>query len=121
MFELFLTKIWTANSDAPPRPPCAEKVKELPKIHNPILGLYHNRIYTTNSMSKSIYTKNYKEIINRLKQARIDVGLSQQAVTDKLGKPQSYLSKIESGERRLDVAELKKLSEIYKKSVSYFV
>ncbi|PIP29119.1 hypothetical protein CO134_03925 [Candidatus Kuenenbacteria bacterium CG_4_9_14_3_um_filter_39_14] len=72
-------------------------------------------------MSKSIYTKNYKEIINRLKQARIDVGLSQQAVTDKLGKPQSYLSKIESGERRLDVAELKKLSEIYKKSVSYFV
>jgi len=72
-------------------------------------------------MSKSIYTKDYKEIINRLKQARIDVGLSQQAVADKLSKPQSYVSKIESGERRLDVAELKKLSEIYKKSVSYFV
>ena len=72
-------------------------------------------------MIKSIYTKDYKEIINRLKQARIDVGLSQQAVADKLGKPQSYLSKIESGERRLDVAELKKLSEIYDKRASYFV
>ena len=72
-------------------------------------------------MSKSIFTKDYKEIINRLKQARIDAGLSQQAVADKLGKPQSYLSKIESGERRLDVAELKKLSEVYKKPVSYFV
>ena len=85
------------------------------------MGLCHNRIYIISSMGKSIFTKDYKEIIDRLKQARIDVGLSQQAVADKLGKPQSYLSKIESGERRLDVAELKKLSEIYKKPVSYFV
>lgn len=72
-------------------------------------------------MSKSIYPKDYKEIINRLKQARINAGLSQQAVADKLGKPQSFVSKIESGERRLDVAELKKIAEIYKKSVSYFI
>ena len=57
-------------------------------------------------MSKSVYTKDYKEIINRLKQARIDAGLSQQVVAGKLGKPQSYVSKIESGERRLDVADL---------------
>ncbi|MFH2014092.1 MAG: helix-turn-helix transcriptional regulator [Patescibacteria group bacterium] len=72
-------------------------------------------------MNKSIYTKDYKEIINRLKQARIDAGLSQQAVADKLGKPQSYLSKIESGERRLDVAEMKKFTEIYKKPANYFL
>ena len=72
-------------------------------------------------VSKSTFTKDYKEIIDRLKQARIDAGFSQQAVADKLGKPQSYLSKIESSERRLDVAELKKLSEVYKKTVSYFV
>ena len=72
-------------------------------------------------MSKSIFTKDYKEIINRLKQARIDAGLSQQAVANELGKPQSYVSKIESGERHLDIAELKKLSEVYKKPVSYFV
>jgi len=73
------------------------------------------------SMSKSVYTKDYKEIINRLKQARIDAGLSQQAVADKLGKPQSYISKIESGERRLDVAEIKKFATIYKKDVSFFI
>lgn len=94
---------------------------ELTKIHNPILGLYHNRIYTANSMSKSIFTKDYKEIINRLKQVRIDAGLSQQAVADKLGKPQSYVSKIELGERRLDVAEMKRFAVIYKKSVDYFL
>lgn len=72
-------------------------------------------------MNKSIYTKEYKEIIERLKKTRINVGLSQQAVADKLGKPQSYISKIESGERRLDVAEMKKFSEIYRKSVDYFL
>ena len=104
-----------------PPNPFAGNDKELPKMYNPILGLYHIRIYTTNSMSKSVYTKDYKEIINRLKQARIEIGLSQQAVADKLGKPQSYISKIESGERRLDVAEMKKFSEIYRKSVDYFL
>ncbi|MFA5052963.1 MAG: helix-turn-helix transcriptional regulator [Parcubacteria group bacterium] len=72
-------------------------------------------------MSKSAYSKDYKDIIERLKTARIEAGLSQQAVADKLGKPQSYISKIESGERRLDVAELKNIAEIYKKPVSYFV
>ena len=72
-------------------------------------------------MNKSIFTKDYKEIINRLKQARVDAGFSQQVVADKLGKPQSYVSKIESGERRLDVAEVKKFAEIYKKEISYFI
>lgn len=72
-------------------------------------------------MSKSVYTKDYEEIINRLKRARIDAGFSQQVVADKLGKPQSYISKIESGERRLDVAEIKKFAEVYKKGISYFI
>ena len=72
-------------------------------------------------MGRSIYSKDYKEIIERLKKARIEVGLSQQDVADKLGKPQSYISKIESGERRLDIAELKELVKIYKKDITHFI
>ena len=72
-------------------------------------------------MSKSVYSKEYKEIIECLKKARINAGLSQQEVADKLNKPQSYISKIESGERRLDVAEMKKFVEIYKKDANYFL
>ena len=72
-------------------------------------------------MSKSVYSKDYKEIIERLKKARIAADLSQQAVANKLGKPQSYISKIESGERRLDVAEMKKFAVIYKKDTNYFL
>lgn len=72
-------------------------------------------------MSKSVYSKDYKEIINRLKEARIEAGLKQQEAAAKLGKPQSYISKIESGERRLDVLEIKKLAALYKKDISYFI
>ncbi|PIP55886.1 MAG: hypothetical protein COX06_00865 [Candidatus Zambryskibacteria bacterium CG22_combo_CG10-13_8_21_14_all_42_17] len=38
-----------------------------------------------------------------------------------LGAPQSYISKIERGERRVDIAELCALAKIYKKSLGYFV
>ncbi len=72
-------------------------------------------------MNKSVYSKEYKDIIERLKTARIEAGFSQQEVADKLGKPQSYISKIESGERRLDVAEMKKFTQLYKKPSSYFL
>ena len=71
-------------------------------------------------MSKSLHSKEYRGIIQRLKEARIEVGLSQQEVADKLKKPQSYISKIESGERRLDVAEIKNFADIYKKPLDYF-
>ena len=72
-------------------------------------------------MTKSIYTKEYRQVVKHLKQARQEAGLRQIEVASKLGKPQSYVSKIEQGERRLDVAELKKIADIYKKPLDYFV
>lgn len=72
-------------------------------------------------MSKLVYSKEYKAIIERLKAGRLEAGLAQQAVADKLGKPQSFISKIESGERRLDVAELSLIARLYKKPLDYFV
>jgi transcriptional regulator with XRE-family HTH domain len=72
-------------------------------------------------MTKSIYSNDYQNIIKRLKMARIDAGLKQKEVALKLKKPQSYISKIERGERRLDVAELKVISIIYKKDVNFFI
>lgn len=40
-----------------------------------------------------------------LVQARRAAGLTQMALSRKLGKPQSFVSKYEGGERRLDVVE----------------
>ena len=72
-------------------------------------------------MSKSVYSDDYKKLIERLKQARLDAGLSQQVVAGKLGKPQSYVSKVESGERRVDIIDVKALAKVYKKSLEDFV
>lgn len=72
-------------------------------------------------MSKSIYSKEYKNIIERLKTARLEIGLKQEEMATKLKKPQSYISKIERGERRVDAAELKELAKILKKDVNYFL
>ena len=72
-------------------------------------------------MDKSIHSKEYKIVLERLKKARLDTGLTQVQVAKKLGHHQSYVSKIESGERRVDVVELNRLAKLYGKSVSYFL
>jgi len=72
-------------------------------------------------MAKSIYSNEYKNILKRLKEARSASGFTQVEVSEKLKKPQSYISKIERGERRIDVAELAILAKIYKKCLDFFV
>ena len=76
--------------------------------------------YTILNMTKSIYSKYYRDTIESLKKARVAAGLKQEEVAAKLKKPQSYISKIERGERRIDIAELHALAKIYKKEIDYF-
>jgi len=55
---------------------------------------------------KSLHTREYTALKQWLIRAREAAGLTQQQLADRLGKPQSYVSKIESGERRIDPVEL---------------
>ena len=59
--------------------------------------------------------------MERLKKARIEAGLDQIAVAKRLKKTQSHVSKIEAGQRNIDVVELKQLARIYNKSMDYFL
>lgn len=77
--------------------------------------------YTIDVMPGAIYTKDHNAIAERLKKARIKAGLGQVEVAKKLGKTQSYLSKIESGQRRFDVLQLKEFAKLYKKPLDYFL
>lgn len=56
-------------------------------------------------MAKSIKAEAYQAILPILAAARREAGLTQAEVAARLGKPQSYISKVEQGERRLDVVE----------------
>lgn len=69
----------------------------------------------------NIHSKEYRSMIQKLITARNESGLSQVQVAKELSKPQSYVSKCESGERRIDVIELNKFAKIYKKNLNCFV
>jgi transcriptional regulator with XRE-family HTH domain len=77
--------------------------------------------YYTKNMPRAIYTKDHNAIAERLKQARIKAGFGQVEVAKKLGRTQSYISKIESGQRRFDVLQLKEFARLYKKSLDFFI
>lgn len=72
-------------------------------------------------MGKTIRTKEYTLFIERMKQARADSGLKQIEVAKKLKRPQSYISRVESGEYRLDILEVKRFAQLYDKDINYFV
>ena len=68
----------------------------------------------------SAYPQEYRKFLAKLKAARIEAGLTQVDVAKHLKKPQSFVSKFESGERRVDVVELQHIAEIYQKPMDYF-
>ncbi len=72
-------------------------------------------------MVKAIYSKEHKSLVEKLRTARRERGLNQEDVAKLLGVTQSYVSKIESGQRRVDVFQLKRFAKIYKKRMDYFL
>ncbi len=72
-------------------------------------------------MSKTIYSKDHKYIVEQLKKARQEADLEQTKVARLLGKTQSHVSKIEAGQRRIDIIALKEFAKIYKKDINFFL
>jgi transcriptional regulator with XRE-family HTH domain len=56
-------------------------------------------------MQKSLKSPEYARLIEALVAVRKRAGVRQQALAKKLGRPQSFIAKYESGERRIDVVE----------------
>ena len=62
-------------------------------------------------MPSSIHTREYDRFRALLIDVRKKAGLSQAEVAKRLAKPQSFVSKFERGERRLDVIEFKSVAQ----------
>jgi len=60
-------------------------------------------------MRKSPSKEECDVLLSLLRQIRLDAKLRQADLAERLGQPQSFVSKYESGERRLDILELRSL------------
>jgi len=66
-------------------------------------------------------TQTEKEALrNLLRLQRGEAGLRQVDLAKKLGKPQSYISKYESGEKSLDILEVKEICAVFEITLSDF-
>ncbi len=72
-------------------------------------------------MLKAIFSKDHKYTVEQLKKARQEAGLDQAEVAKLLGRTQSHVSKVEAGQRRIDIVALKEFARIYKKPVNFFL
>ena len=63
----------------------------------------------------------YRRFRARLGAARKDAGLTQVEVARRLRKSQAFVSKSESGDRRVDVIELQAFAKLYRKPLDYFL
>jgi transcriptional regulator with XRE-family HTH domain len=70
-------------------------------------------------VTASTYREEYKRFVAVLRQLRLDAGLRQIDVAEALGVPQSFVSKYESGERRLDVIETARLARVLGTDLSH--
>ena len=72
-------------------------------------------------MGKSIGTPEHKKLLVLLRRKRLDAGLRQEDLAQLLGKPQPYVSRYESGERRLDLLELREICVALRVTLTDFV
>ena len=63
----------------------------------------------------------YNKLIKKLKQARLEMGMDQETVAKQINCSQSYICRIEAGQRKIDVVLIIKLAKLYKKPISFFI
>lgn len=69
----------------------------------------------------AVHSRDYQFLLKRLREARSQAGLTQTQVAKALNRRQSYVTKCELGERRLDPIDLLRFAKLYKRPVTYFL
>ena len=76
---------------------------------------------TCAAMPRAIHRTEHVVVTDLLRELRLNAGLKQTEVSDRLGVTQSFISDVERNSRRLDVVELRDLIRIYGVSLPDFV
>jgi len=72
-------------------------------------------------MQKSITSQTYSTFLKCLRKTREDAGVTQEELAQRIGETQSFVSKCERGERRIDIAELREFCFAIDTSLEDFV
>ena len=70
--------------------------------------------------SKALQDRRYRAFLQRLRRAREEAGLTQAEVAQAVGRSQTWVSKCELGERRIDFVELEDLAAALGKPLEWF-
>lgn len=62
-------------------------------------------------MEKTLDTNRHKELVSFLTRKRQELGITQSELAERLGEYQSFVARLESGQRRIDVVEFERLAE----------
>jgi ribosome-binding protein aMBF1 (putative translation factor) len=74
-----------------------------------------------NAMEKSIHSARYALFLTVLRKARVRAGLTQEELARKIRETQTFVSKCERGERRIDVMELRTFCKAFGITLKQFV
>jgi transcriptional regulator with XRE-family HTH domain len=72
-------------------------------------------------MEKSIYSREYAVVLRLLRDARKEAGLTQTELAEKLKQSQSFVTKVERGDRRLDIIQLRTICQTFGLTLAEFV
>jgi transcriptional regulator with XRE-family HTH domain len=62
-------------------------------------------------VGSSIHSEEYQALLVLIREAREEAGIRQSELAERLDRTQSWVSKVEVGERRLDLEELRQICE----------
>jgi len=83
-------------------------------------GLYHERNSIVQHMQKSIVSRDYRAFLRLFRETRKNAKLTQRDVAERIGQTQSFISKCERGERRIDIVELRTFCKAFGISFTKF-
>jgi transcriptional regulator with XRE-family HTH domain len=72
-------------------------------------------------MKKRIYIAQRGRLVSLLREMRMEAGLTQVDLAARIEKDQAYVSRYESGQRRLDVLEVREICQVVGVTLEEFV
>jgi Helix-turn-helix. len=82
---------------------------------------FHDRHLCVAVMPKSIHRPEYAALRTLIRELRVERGVTQETLSEQLGRSQSFLSDIERGVRRIDALELRDLCRLLETNLPQFV